>query len=51
MNTGMDHVECPLSPHGSRDNLLKELGDPTANFSEDVAKTKVKPTQNSMQGV
>lgn len=51
MNTRMDHLGCPLSPRGSRDDLIKELSDPTANFSEAVAKTKVKPTQNSMQSV
>lgn len=36
MNTRMDHIACPLSPCGSRDDHIKELADPT-NFSEAVA--------------
>lgn len=50
MNTGLDHVACPLSPFGTSDNHIKELDDPT-NFSEAVAKTKVRLTHDSAQGV
>lgn len=42
----MLHVLCLHV--GARDDHIKELGDPT-NFHEAVAKTKVRPAQNSVQ--